>query len=701
MRTSLGLTLVWLLAAPLPAGARTWLDLDASVTGDPGSAVLALVRSQPRRFGHRGADLRATVTPLRGGSVVRLTQALRGRPVHGAELAVLVLGGRVVAATGELAAIEREAGRWMLAEDAARTLVARSLAGASVHRSAAAVRARRGEARPVWIVDASRASPPGSWRVVVDAETGELLESASRLRHAGAANVYPANPTLTSLKQVALEGLESTSELRGVHADVLSCGSAQGKVSCERFAKPDAAGDFLYQPNDPSVSDPFVEANAYHHVDQFHRWLTKRFLFARKGKQQIQVLVNYHTETSSGSTQGLYNAFYGDGDGDGTPELVFGQGSRDFAYDADVIYHEFTHSAIAETSDLSPVIDDLGFNLMPLALGEAFADLFSSTFLDDPNVGDYAGGKSALRSLAGTEVRCPDDLSGEEHQDGLIWGRAAWAVRAGAPSKELFEDVLYKTMATLTSHATVAETAKLFEKVAQQTSAPLAQVASGVFTARSLASCERIVTLVEGKQRSGWTYGTSIGMTAVPAPMQYKIVVPLDATRLQVNAKASAWMGATGTIGAFIRRDQPVVYAGSKSTYDVLLLNGQNSAILDVGDPEQPLTPGATYYVLPVNVGANETMYRISYGLLRAKPDAGPPAADLSSDRDLARGDLAPSRDAGHGPGGEPSTPSEGSGCGCAVGTSGESPAFYLGLVLTALVLGRLRTSRRRERRCR
>jgi Zn-dependent metalloprotease len=688
-----------LLAAPLPATARTWLDLDTSVQGDPGTAVLAFVRSQPRRFGHRGGELRATVTPLRGGSVVRLTQVLRGRPVHSAELAVLVLGGRAIAATGELATIERELGREALSEGAARVLVAHALAGATVHRSAAAVRVRRGEARPVWIVDASRVSPPGAWRVVVDAESAELLESASRLRFAGAASIYPANPTLTSLKQVTLEGLESTTELRGVHADVVSCGSAQGKVSCERLAKPDLAGDFLYQPNDPSVSDPFVEANAYYHVDLFHRWLAKRFLFARKGKQQIQVLVNYHTETSSGSTQGLYNAFYGDGDGDGAPELVFGQGSRDFAYDADVIYHEFTHSAIAETSDFSPVVDDLGFNLMPLALGEAFADLFSSTFLDDPNVGDYAGGKSALRSLAGTAVRCPDDLSGEEHQDGLIWGRAAWAVRAGAPSKEVFEDVLYTTMAALTSHATVADTAKLFEKVAQQTSAPLAQVASGIIAARSLTSCERIVPLVEGKQRTGWTYGTSIGMTVVPAPMQYKIVVPLDATRLQVNAKASAWMGATGTIGAFIRRDQPVVYAGSKSTYDVLLLNGQNSAILDVGDPEQPLTPGATYYVLPVNVGANETMYRISYGLLRATPDAGPPGADLSGTRDLARGELATGRDAGQRVGGEPAPPSEGSGCTCAVASGAESPAFALALALAALALGRLRASRRRERR--
>ncbi len=699
MRLTLALGL--LLLAPLPAAARTWLDLNAPVGGDPGRDVLALVRGQPARFGQRGADLRATVTPLRGGSVVRLTQELRGRPVVGAELAVLVLGGRAIAATGELAAIEREVGRATIAEDAARALVARALAGATVHRSVAAVRARRGVARPVWLVDASRVSPPGSWRVVLDAESGELLESASRLRFAGGANIYPSNPTLSSTKQVSLEGLESATELRGVHADVLSCGSAQGKVTCERFAKPDLAGDFLFQPSDPSVSDPFVEANAYYHVDQFHRWLAKRFLFARKGKPQIQVLVNYHTETSSGSTQGLYNAFYGDGNGDGAPELVFGQGNRDFAYDADVIYHEFTHSAIDETSNLSPVVDELGFNLMPLALGEAFADLFSSTFLDDPNVGDYAGGKSALRSLAGTEVRCPDDLSGEEHQDGLIWGRAAWAVRSSAPSKEVFEDVLYKTMATLTSHATVADAAKLFEQVAQQTSAPLAQVAGGIFTARSLASCERIVTLIEGKQRTGWTFGTSIGMTVVPAPMQYKIVVPPDATRLQVNAKASAWMGATGTIGAFIRKDQPIVYAGSKSTYDVLLLNGQNSAILDVGDPEQPLVPGATYYVLPVNVGANETMYRVSYGLVRAKADAGPPAsADLSAGRDLARPDLAPRRDAGPSLGGEPTTPSEGGGCGCALGASAEStPALLLGLALVALALGRrLRDSQGRGR---
>ncbi len=338
----------------------------------------------------------------------------------------------------------------------------------SVRRARRVYRSVADKALPTWELDVATDRPFGLWRVLVDAHSGEVLRALSTMVQA-LGSAYATNPKVSLVKQVELLGLAQAEQLTGSYADVQSCGYSGGKVTCERLAQPDQQGNYFYKPEEPKVTDPFSEVHAYYHVDAFHRWMASRFGFARLGSQRIAVTVNLHSVNSSGKKQGIANAFFGDINGDGVGDLSFGQGSKDFAYDADVIYHEFTHSAVDATSDLSAVVDKLGFNMMPAGLNEGFADLMSSAFTNDPKVGDYAGGSNGIRNLVGATLTCPKDLSGESHSDGLIWGRLNWAIREKVQNPHDWDAVIYKTMAAVGKHATFADASALLLKVAGAT----------------------------------------------------------------------------------------------------------------------------------------------------------------------------------------------------------------------------------------
>jgi MYXO-CTERM domain-containing protein len=494
----------------------------------------------------------------------------------------------------------------------------------SVRRARRVYRSVADKALPTWELDVATDRPFGLWRVLVDAHSGEVLRALSTMVQA-LGSAYATNPKVSLVKQVELLGLAQAEQLTGSYADVQSCGYSGGKVTCERLAQPDQQGNYFYKPEEPKVTDPFSEVHAYYHVDAFHRWMASRFGFARLGSQRIAVTVNLHSVNSSGKKQGIANAFFGDINGDGVGDLSFGQGSKDFAYDADVIYHEFTHSAVDATSDLSAVVDKLGFNMMPAGLNEGFADLMSSAFTNDPKVGDYAGGSNGIRNLVGATLTCPKDLSGESHSDGLIWGRLNWAIREKVQNPHDWDAVIYKTMAAVGKHATFADASALLLKVAGATDPTMAQIAKTELSARGLLDCTRIVPLGEGKSMRGYILGLSSvpTLSAIPGPVQYKIEVPKDAEELRIDLVGLGYSGSY--VGAYIRKGEPVDFIAK--AHDILKANNVASVVLKKGDKDKPLEPGATYYVLALNVGKYRAIYQTSVWIQRSAPvtpDAAP-----------------------------------------------------------------------------
>ena len=114
--------------------------------------------------------------------------------------------------------------------------------------------------------------------------------------------------------------------------------------------------------------------------------------------------------------------------------------STDFAYDADVISHEFTHAVIDTLGKLNPpgFEDAQGLNDDPGAMNEGLADYFSSALGGDPLVGEYGGknipgsdaAEGAVRDLTNTDL-CADDRWGEVHQDSQAFSASLWGGARG------------------------------------------------------------------------------------------------------------------------------------------------------------------------------------------------------------------------------------------------------------------------------
>ena len=621
--------LVPVLCSLLISGTATAkvIPLSAAAHNFSARAAQQLVLKHAEQLGGPGATvryLRADTVP--GGHAYRFQQIHGSLPVLQGKANLLVINNRLVALTGSLWDLRSfNSPTERLDRQAASMALTAAMPGARVRHSHRAIWSGQGilgagRAREVWVMDVITANPFGLWEVYLDAGSGKVLTSRSAMQHASG-QVYSTNPTVGQLVTKSLVRLDKKDALAGTYAKAQRCNlKNQTTVTCDSLAKADDKGDYIYKPKEPSISDEFAEVQGYYHVDAFHNYLASTFGFKRPGStQQIDVVVNFHLIYGSGKPTGYQNAFYGDITGDKKGDLVFGQASRDFVYDADVVYHEFTHSAVNDTSDLTMSVDSLGANVTPMALNEGFADLFSSMFAGDGVVGDYSK-PGGIRQLIGA-ASCPKGLSGESHADGLIWSRSVWAVRSKLKDTKTFDEVLYTVMSTLPTTAGFADADKLFRQVAKAKDPALEATAAAEFKSRGLTTCTRFIPLPQNLTRQGYIYGVGMtpGMAVFPFGYQYQLQVPKDAEELTLFVKGYGY-GGGGSIGAYVRSGSPVTYSYSGSTYDMIKSNTSNTLVIDKNS-KAPLVPGSTYYVLPLNAGKQTTVFNISYSVkLKAPP---------------------------------------------------------------------------------
>ncbi|MCI0421216.1 MAG: M36 family metallopeptidase, partial [Acidobacteria bacterium] len=302
-----------------------------------------------------------------------------------------------------------------------------------------------GEVRQLcWLVRISSWSPLGAWEILVNAQTNQVVQKSNLIKFAeGRAVVFPENPFTTPEATVGkLNYLDESGFLRGSFARVGRFVSLTGgRVELQH----DAAStnlDFFFFPDDPR----FAEQNVYYHINRIHDYFKDRFGFTGRDGQ-IPVAVHFPDEETGGP---LDNAFF-------EPvyqALAFGAGSgaenpggiNNPAYDADVIYHEYTHAVVDRIVQLGIEKHDLA-----RAMGEAFADYFACTVLDDPEVGEWAfGTPNGDRSLLNLN-RYPNDqfLPGtnkrEEHYTGWIWGGALWDLRT-ALGAEVADQIIFQSL---------------------------------------------------------------------------------------------------------------------------------------------------------------------------------------------------------------------------------------------------------------
>jgi MYXO-CTERM domain-containing protein len=460
------------------------------------------------------------VLSAHGGRIVRLRRHIDGVPVLGATASVWVGDDGVVtmvrASRLEPARVDTQPGL-DASVATALALEAAALEG-PLHgqpQPRLVILPRGGHSLLAWQVDLSTALPVRSVRVSVDAHSGAVLSVADRRRGA-LGSVWDQSPLDGDTIEVELLDLTGDQDaMTGSQVKVQSVAFEGGAQIETQLAVPDEAGDFLYEPDEDAADDPFAEVHTYFHLSTLRRFFADTQQHEFDGT--LQAYVNYREDAG-----GTYDNAYFTQDMFGNDMLVFGQGSvGDFCYDTDIIAHEHGH-AIIEARTAFPqdfiVYDDYGWNNAIGGIHEGVADFWAGSYQGDSMVGEYI----PVRDMD-NDATCPEDLSGESHDDGEIVGGAAWAM-SQVIGMEAAEVVVYDALGMLSSSPTYAELAEMMNAVAYELvdageiEAAAVEQVEAVMDERGMLRCGRAFDLEVGEV-SIFQVNLIMGLTELPESM--------------------------------------------------------------------------------------------------------------------------------------------------------------------------------------
>jgi hypothetical protein len=445
-----------------------------------------------------------------------------------------------------------------------------------------------------------------------------------------------------------------TSTAFTVRSCVVSAGGACTPVA---RAVPDADGNFLLAPEPSSFEDGFTEVMAYYHAslaaDRLERDHGYRWRCAAEGpgaSDSMQLFTNF----TDSPGRAYANAAYVGGSRAECGYLLFGQsGMQDFASDADVVYHELGH---AVTDQLSAIVgfavDSLGMHYDPLAVNEGTSDYWAATMQGDPRVGeslagiDGIGRSAALRDLDGG-LRCPDDLFGEGHFDGRIWGGAFWDLRTELGAEKV-DALLFATIASIgtapslrAAGETAATTADSLVTMGTLTAADGGRVRE-VLAEHGLLDCRRITPLDDGEQRGAFS-GIALltgGLGDDVAPIHYSLTLPADATSATFEVTPGTLIGQYAVLA---RNGSPVGFRGTGIQLDQRDEVG-HAGMVTYHASSPAFAPCTTMYfaIESMDLNRGENLFIVEASVERSgdpsarcpdpEPDAGMPDAAMESD---------------------------------------------------------------------
>ena len=448
------------------------------------------------------------------------------------------------------------------------------------------------------------------------------------------ANVFRINPVEDSATiQVPLRHLTGADgALSGRYADVWNCVDRPGRAisvnlgamsisgklcTFERTALPGAEGNYLQitPPEEDAGDNAFSEVMMYHHITALHDHYHDSYGITHIDKP-IRAIVNIQGYVEVFNKWiGLPNANYipvehaellkqiiGIDILDGSEALVFGYnnispqiGQVNFSFDAMTIYHEYTHFTLGGSRLLQPAVDRYGPDSSPIALNEALADYFPSSYLDT----SLAGGTYTLGKLArnlDNKRRCPDDMTGETHIDGEVASGAFWEIRR-LLGPTVADQVLWDAALSFTLTTSFDQAARAILDEVKRAAPAQEAAARGIFEQRGLLGCDRLrehrdydnngpmaaySPMVEGRDGAPAIFAGA--KEGVPGYVQYR--VHLGADTREVSIEYTPLVGSTGQ-GAEARGDvslavrrgsDPITYtyaSGEPASSAHLVLKGQ------------------------------------------------------------------------------------------------------------------------------
>lgn len=410
---------------------------------------------------------------------------------------------------------------------------------------------------------------------------------------------------------------------------------------------------------------------------------------------------------------------------------VFFQGTtRDFAYDGDVVYHEFTHAIIhtvvengGQPAGLNGYIRDRwGVRNEAGALNEGLSDFFSQSFTDDPVTGEYAAaglvqGETGIRN-AGNLFTCPDNTTGQVHDDSRAWSSALWAARTAlvgtdAAKARTMEGAIFTVTSALPADASFAQATTAAKAALKAAFSGQDAAIDAAFESRGVTDCQRFrhvlknnngtleTTPVEYLQFAG---KQDVGLTNhAPGHMQLRLDLPPRTLtfRLQFSAQGGGILGQVlgggedeNDIEVVFKADTPIVntYTATTAAHDGITetvtpdMNGNADVSIEVAGGGG-LEAAKTYFVGFNVLAANGVTVRdIAVSVTRAAaPDAGAPVEDAGTGGSSS----SSSSSSSGGAGGGGDAPADN--CACAQTPTWQAPGA---LALAGLILA----SRRRRR---
>ena len=450
----------------------------------PEAAARAFLAAHGPAFGI--GDRRALVlqgTPVAGtAGPVRFGRTIDGLPVFGGDLVVGVDASNRVFVVNSGDVGPAISGRHSIGEPAAAQAALASFRGTGPARLQAGWQSFFGTVRAVYRVDFIASQPAGDWRVLIDGETGRILARFDlRTRASAPGKVYEISPAETAAAicplngsnqptvcaspiSVTLPNLTTGTSLVGSQTQVFNCkglndpsNPANVPGACSPVNAVSGAFNFAADTTFVSTTDDFTAGMAYFHLDKHVSFFKKldptappnsgNGATSRALRGSLPALVNNFDQG-----QPFENAFF-------SPNLdamVFGQGAAaDYAYDATVMYHEFTHGVVWAWGGFNPEFDALGTNWESSGLNEGTADSMAVAETGRSKVGSFLGAVNPPDSFTGRDQSDPNasrscqgdgtvvshfganginGLDGEEHDDGEIWNGFFWEVFDGLRS---------------------------------------------------------------------------------------------------------------------------------------------------------------------------------------------------------------------------------------------------------------------------
>ena len=570
----------------------------------------------------------------------------------------------------------------------------------------------------VWRVDQytpPHQVPPQRFILAVEDRTG-LVRVVGKGFTEALGNVFDHTPLQGPPVEVELPDLVSDTALRGTYANAYRCaGSIYDWPPCsplENNAVPDSDGNYFYEPIEPSLTDAFAEVHAYYHATMFSKWLEETFGFVWEcgGSRAIDVHVNMDYP----------NAFYGDANGDPfeCADITLGQGDVDFAYDSEVLFHEFGHGVVDQTAglgcpDMGVCIDGLGLNLIPMGLNEGYADYYSMTYTDNPDIGEYVAseyGEPYLRSAINPN-QCPWDVTSQSHYDGQIWSAVAWTLRSEFGS-ELGDALVHGALLSLPQDVEFAVAGAVLLETAEQMQAQNLLSAEDVELVRhtvgpedrNLLDCYRIIPLdnrpEEKKEAYGYGMPTYRGyIDEFPVGLHWTVYAPANVNSIRIYVSALIGYGSEWRV-YLNENDHAYVQVSMMGTsvFADHQFDGSPGIIELNSFSDPPVKPDTTYYIAIVYSADWGEYFQIHADVETGEPlvDGGVIHIDAEVSVDAAV-DASPPDAADH-------KSMEGKlsprgGCNCRAGGSGHTPIrSKLPVVLFFFAFFVILASRRRKR---